>query len=69
MYVMMPCKYNNSANITTYIDKINSNNSIDNADNDNNKYVIYVYIYTNQLLCKTKKHTLITLTMVKFTNV
>ena len=45
MYVMMPCKYNNSANITTYIDKINSNNSIDNADNDNNKYVIYIYIY------------------------
>ena len=45
MYVMMPCKYNNNATITTYIDKINSNNSIDNADNDNNKYVIYVYIY------------------------
>jgi len=48
MYVMMPRKYNHSANITTYIDKINSNNGIDNTDNDNNKYVIYKYISINE---------------------
>lgn len=52
MHVMTSCKYSSSANNTTCIDKINSNNSINNADNDDNKYICIIYIYINNIYTK-----------------